>query len=52
MQLNEVSMVNGCVPEWTLLSEGGPQHQKMFTWQLSMGEWTVQGTGHSKKVPG
>ena len=69
MALNEIAMQNGCVPEWILLSESGPQHQKVFcssteyksgknevnpmqrfTWQLSMGQYTTSGTGHSKKI--
>lgn len=50
MALNEIAMQNGCVPEWILLSESGPQHQKRFTWQLSMGQYTTSGTGHSKKI--
>jgi len=50
MALNEIAMQNGCVPEWILLSESGPQHQKSFTWQLSMGQYTTSGTGHSKKI--
>ena len=29
MALNEIAMQNGCVPEWILLSESGPQHQKV-----------------------
>ena len=29
MALNEIAMQNGCVPEWTLVSEAGPQHQKV-----------------------
>ena len=29
MALNEIAMQNGCVPEWTLVSESGPQHQKV-----------------------
>jgi len=50
MALNEIAMQNGCVPEWTLISESGPQHQKRFTWQLTMGQYTTTGTGHSKKI--
>ena len=33
MALNEIAMQNGCVPEWILLSESGPQHQKVFARQ-------------------
>ena len=29
MALNEIAMQNGCVPEWTLVAESGPQHQKV-----------------------
>ena len=29
MALNEIDMRNGCVPEWTIVSESGPQHQKV-----------------------
>ena len=29
MALNEIAMRNGCVPEWTMVSESGPQHQKV-----------------------
>ena len=50
MALNEIAMQNGCVPEWSLISESGPQHQKRFTWQLTMGQYTTTGTGHSKKI--
>jgi len=50
MALNEIAMVNDCVPEWTLISESGPPHQKQFTWQLSMGQFTTTGTGPNKKV--
>ena len=32
------------------MSESGPQHQKRFTWQLSLGNFTTCGTGHSKKI--
>ena len=27
-----------CVPEWTMVGEQGPPHQKTFTWQLTLGE--------------
>jgi len=50
MALNEIAMQNGCVPEWTLVAESGPQHQKRFTWQLTMGPYSTCGTGNSKKV--
>ena len=64
MALNEIAMQNGCVPEWSLISESGPQHQKVrlrmrglimkivqrFTWQLTMGQYTTTGTGHGKKI--
>ena len=32
MALNEIAMQNGCVPEWVLLSESGPQHQKVVVY--------------------
>jgi len=51
MALNEIAMMNGCVPEWTMISESGPPHQKVFTWQLQMGaQFTTTGTGPNKKV--
>ena len=50
MALNEIAMVNQCVPEWTLLSEAGPPHQKVFTWQLTLGQYTTTGTGANKKI--
>jgi len=50
MALNEIAMMNGCVPEWTLISEAGPPHQKVFTWQLSMGQYMTTGTGPNKKI--
>jgi len=50
MALNEIAMMNGCVPEWTLVSEAGPPHQKLFTWQLSLGQCTTTGTGPNKKI--
>merc|ERR1719330_233435 len=50
MALNEIAMRNGCVPEWTMVSESGPQHQKRFTWQLNLGNFTTCGTGDSKKI--
>lgn len=50
MALNEIAMMNGCVPEWTLVSEAGPPHQKLFTWQLSLGQYTTTGTGPNKKI--
>jgi len=50
MALNEIAMTNGCVPEWTLMSETGPPHQKVFTWQLKLGEHTTLGTGPNKKL--
>merc|ERR550519_598664 len=50
MALNEIAMMHNCVPEWSLLSETGPPHQKMFTWQLKMGEHTTLGTGQNKKM--
>jgi len=50
MALNEIAMVNGCVPEWTMISEAGPPHQKTFTWQLTLGEFTTTGTGPNKKI--
>ena len=43
-------MMNGSVPEWTLISEAGPPHQKLFTWQLSLGQYTTTGTGPNKKI--
>ena len=42
--------MNGSVPEWTLISEAGPPHQKLFTWQLSLGQYTTTGTGPNKKI--
>ena len=48
--LNEIAMMNGSVPEWTLISEAGPPHQKLFTWQLSLGQYTTTGTGPNKKI--
>jgi len=50
MALNEIAMTNGCVPEWTLVSETGPPHQKVFTWQLKLGEHMTLGTGPNKKL--
>jgi len=50
MALNEIAMINGCVPEWTMTNESGPPHQKTFTWQLTIGEFTTTGTGPNKKV--
>merc|ERR1712106_1246287 len=50
MALNEIAMMNGCVPEWTLISEAGPPHQKLFTWQLTLGQYTTTGTGPNKKI--
>ena len=35
MALNEIAMQNGCVPEWILLSESGPQHQKVCVHQMN-----------------
>ena len=49
MALNEFAMRNRLKPKWTL-SESGPQHQKRFTWQLTLGNFTSCGTGHSKKI--
>ena len=49
MALNEFAMRNRLKPKWTL-SESGPQHQKGFTWQLTLGNFTTYGTGHSKKI--
>ena len=43
-------MLSRVVPEWTLVSEAGPQHQKRFTWKLTMGEFSTTGSGHSKKI--
>ena len=34
MALNEIAMQNGCVPEWTLVSESGPQHQKVCNFSV------------------
>lgn len=50
MALNQIAMINSCVPEWTLISESGPPHQKLFTMQLQIGEYTTVGTGNSKKI--
>lgn len=50
MALNEIAMTNGCVPEWTMTNESGLPHQKTFTWQLTIGEFTTTGTGPNKKV--
>jgi len=50
MALNEIAMTNSCVPEWTLVSETGPPHQKVFTWQLKLGEHMTLGTGPNKKL--
>jgi len=50
MALNEIAMMNGCVPEWSLISETGPPHQKVFTWQLSLGQYVTTGTGANKKI--
>ena len=30
--------LHSCVPEWTMIGEHGPPHQKTFTWQLTLGE--------------
>ena len=45
-QINPPSMIlllswlflHSCVPEWTMIGEHGPPHQKTFTWQLTLGE--------------
>lgn len=50
MTLNEIALLNSCVPDWTLISETGPPHQKVFTWQLQLGEFTTVGTGPNKKA--
>jgi len=50
MALNEIAMCNGCVPEWTMVGEQGMPHQKTFTWQLTLGEFTTRGTGPNKKL--
>ena len=50
MLLNEIAMTHGCVPEWTMIAECGPPHQKTFTWQLTIGEFTTSGTGPNKKI--
>jgi len=50
MALNEIAMCNGCVPEWTMVGEQGPPHQKTFTWQLTLGEFSTTGTGPNKKL--
>jgi len=50
MALNEIAMCNGCVPEWTMIGEQGPPHQKTFTWQLTLGEFSTTGTGPNKKL--
>lgn len=50
MALNEIAMCNGCVPEWTMIGEHGPPHQKTFTWQLTLGEFSTTGTGPNKKL--
>ncbi|XP_023347323.1 double-stranded RNA-binding protein Staufen homolog 2 [Eurytemora carolleeae] len=31
MLLNEIAMTNNCTPEWTLLSETGPAHARIYT---------------------
>jgi len=50
MMLNEIAVNNGCTPEWTLISESGPAHAKLYTWQLTIGEFSTVGTGPSKKI--
>lgn len=50
MLLNEIAMINNCTPEWTLLSETGPSHARLYTWQLQIGEFTTIGNGNSKKM--
>jgi len=50
MALNEIAMLNNCVPEWTLIGESGPPHQKQFSWQLRLGEFSTMGVGPNKKL--
>jgi len=50
MALNEIAMLNNCVPEWTLIGESGPPHQKQFSWQLRLGEFLTKGVGPNKKI--
>jgi len=50
MKLNEIAIVNDCTPEWLLLSETGPPHAKVYTWQLKIGEFITHGSGPNKKL--
>ena len=47
--LNEAAVGNSITPEWTLISESGPPHAKVFTWELKMGEFITNGSGPNKR---
>jgi len=48
--INQIAIRVHCVPQWTLISETGPAHQKVFTWQLKLGEYMSIGSGPNKKI--
>jgi len=50
MLLNEIAIINNCTPDWTLVSETGPSHARIYKWQLTIGEFTTLGEGNSKKM--
>jgi len=50
MYLNEIAISNSCTPEWILLSETGPPHARVYTWQLKIGEFVTHGSGPNKKL--
>jgi len=50
MTLNELSMKTGQELAWNFLSEAGPPHMKTFIWRATLGEFTAEGDGSTKKV--
>ncbi|TRY64191.1 hypothetical protein TCAL_15256 [Tigriopus californicus] len=50
IELNRISMCRDVAPEWEVLSESGPPHQKLFTLKCTFGEYSATGTARAKKM--
>ena len=50
MYCNDQSKVRNLRMEWEQISETGPPHDKIFTWELKMGEMLTMGEGSGKKL--
>lgn len=48
--MKEIFSLSYCVPDFKVLKEEGPPHMKSFIVRVTVGEFTGEGEGKSKKI--